>query len=266
MNRPSGASRDVIRVLVADSNQTQSQLLSSALRRQPGTKVTCCRGELSDCLHALGTSPADIVLLGDGSSDHDHLIQALRTLHSNHPDVGLILLLDSYDRQLVVNAMRAGARGLFCRACQPFRALCRCISVVHQGQYWANTEQVGYVIDALSSSPPARVIGANGVGLLTAREDQVVNLVAEGIGNREVAAQLGIKENTVKKSLLRIYDKLGVSNRVELVLYALTHRGSGQVDSGRAVRPRSTDPVGMQCLDPEHVSLLGQECGCIPEN
>jgi len=59
---------------------------------------------------------------------------------------------------------------------------------------------------------------ARGEALLTPREDQVVNLVAEGIGNRDIAQQLGIKENTVKKSLMRIYDKVGVSNRVELVL------------------------------------------------
>jgi DNA-binding NarL/FixJ family response regulator len=96
--------------------------------------------------------------------------------------------------------------------------------VVHQGQLWANTEQMGYIIDALKSNPTLQVINARGEGLLTAREAQVVNLVAEGLGNRGIAELLHIKENTVKKSLLRIYDKLGVSNRVELVLYALTHR------------------------------------------
>ena len=228
MNASSGASRDLIRVLVADSNQTQSQLLSSALRRQPGLRVACCRSDVSDCLQALRSAPIDIVLLGDGPANHDTLIETLRTLHANHPRTGLILLLDSYDRNLVVNAMRTGVRGLFSRASQPFRALCRCISVVHQGQFWANTEHMGYVIDALTSSPPTHIINAKGEGLLSPREEQVVNLVAEGIGNREVALQLGIKENTVKKSLLRIYDKLGVSNRVELVLYALSHRGSEQ--------------------------------------
>jgi len=225
MNFPSGAGREVIRVLVADSNQTQSQLLSSALRRLPGLRVTWCRGELSETLRALREVPSNIVLLGDGTTDHEDLIQNLRTLRTDHPDVGLILLVDSYDCNLVVNALRAGARGLFCRAHQPFRALCRCISVVHQGQYWANTEQMGFVIDALNSPSSARVVNAKGEGLLTQREEQVVNLVAEGIGNREIAQQLGIRENTVKKSLLRIYDKLGVSNRVELVLYALSHRG-----------------------------------------
>jgi DNA-binding CsgD family transcriptional regulator len=96
---------------------------------------------------------------------------------------------------------------------------------------------MGYIIDALTSSPSTRIINAKGDGLLSPREEQVVNLVAEGIGNREVAQQLGIKENTVKKALLRIYDKLDVSNRVELVLYALTHRGAeASAPSGRRIR------------------------------
>jgi DNA-binding NarL/FixJ family response regulator len=227
MKASSDVSRYLIGVLVADSNLTQAQLLSSALRRKPGIKVNCCRGELSDCIQALRSVSVDIVLLGGGATDHNQ-IDTLRSLHASHPQVGLILLLDSYDRNLVVNAMRAGAHGLFCRTCQPFRALSRCISVVHQGQFWANTEQLGYVIEALRSAPQARVINAKGECLLTPREEQVVGLVAGGIGNREVAQQLGIAENTVKKSLLRIYDKLGISNRVELVLYALTHRVASQ--------------------------------------
>jgi len=222
------ASRPSIRILLADSNQTQAQLLSSALRRQPGLSVTCCRSELSNCLQALRSTQVDAVLIGDSHADHIHLIDTLRGLHASHPHIHLILLLDSYDRNLVVEALRAGARGLFCRASQQFQALCRCISVVHQGQLWASTEQIGYMIEALKSGSSTRVINAKGECLLTPREEQVVGLVAGGIGNREVAQQLGIAENTVKKSLLRIYDKLGVSNRVELVLYALTHRVASQ--------------------------------------
>jgi DNA-binding NarL/FixJ family response regulator len=258
MKDPSGASRDLIRVLVADSNQTQSQLLSSALRRQRGLRITCCGSELSDCLQALRSAPADILLLGDGPADHDRLIETLRNLHANHSRLGLILLLDSYDRNLVVNAMRSGVRGLFCRASQPFQALCRCIAVIYQGQYWANTEQMGYVIEALTSSPSMRIINAKGDGLLSPREEQVVNLVAEGIGNREIAQQLGIKENTVKKSLLRIYDKLGVSNRVELVLYAFTHRGAGTETGAPGVPKRPPlSSVAEDCVESIQVSVGG---------
>src|SRR5262249_2720527 len=201
--------------------------------------------------------PADVVLLGDGPSDHDNLIQILRTLHNHHPHVGLILLLDRYDRSLVVDAMRSGARGLFCRASQPFRALCRCITVVHQGQFWANTEQIGYLVEALSLNFFPRVVNAKGVGLLTAREVQVVDLVVEGISNREMAQQLDIKENTVKKSLQRIYDKLGVSNRVELVLYALTHRGTERTNSVPPKEPAVLAQNSEYFVERSQFGLLG---------
>ena len=253
MKSQSHASRPSIRILLADSNQTQAQLLSSALRRQPGFSVTCCRSELSNSLQALRSIEVDVALVSDSPTDHIHLIDALRGLHANHPHIGLILLLDSYDRSLVVDALRAGARGLFCRASQPFRALCRCISVVHQGQLWASAEQIGYLIEALRSGRPTRVINAKGEGLLTPREDQVVSLVAEGIGNREIGQELGVKENTVKKSLLRVYEKVGVSNRVELVLYALTHRSE---------QTEQPSPTKMSAASERHVSR-GAEAGPI---
>jgi DNA-binding NarL/FixJ family response regulator len=255
MNAPASGSRARIRVLVADSNQTQSQLLSSALRRHAALKVTCCHGELADCLQAVASAPVDVLLLGDGPASHEQLLTTLRGLHNIHPRIGIVLLLDAYDRGLVVNALRAGARGLFCRAREPFRALCRCITVVHSGQFWANTEQMEYMVEALSSSAPSRVVNAKGEGLLTARENQVVNLVAEGAGNREISSHLGITENTVKKSLLRIYDKLGVSNRVELVLYALTHRATQANPEIVAPRARLGERETIQCVDPNQVNL-----------
>jgi two-component system, NarL family, response regulator DegU len=263
-----GTSRVPIHVLVADSNQTQCQLLSSALRRQPDLKITSCRSEALDCLQALRSDPADILLMGDGPANRNLLIETLRSLHNHHPRLGLIFLVDSYDRDLVVKAMRAGVRGLFCRASQPFRALCRCISAVHQGQFWTNTEQMGYIIDALSSAPATRVINAKGEDLLTPRQEQIVSLVAEGIGNREIGEQLGIKENTVKKSLLRTYDKLGVSNRVELVLYALTHRGSEKTAETDAPSPslrKAPAPahLGVGRLEANQVDLLATDSACL---
>ena len=98
---------------------------------------------------------------------------------------------------------------------------------------------MGYIVEAVGSTPRARVVDSKGAGLLTAREEQVVNLVADGAGNRAFAQQLGIKENTVKKSLMRIYDKVGVSNRVELVLYALTHRGIDVIAPGMPEAPEA---------------------------
>jgi DNA-binding NarL/FixJ family response regulator len=215
---------EVISLLVADSNQTRSQLLCSALRRQGSFKVASSRAELSACLSVLELIPADVLLLADGiTEDRERLYELLRGVHSADPKIAMVLLLDHYDRDLVVNSLRAGAQGLFCLASMPFKSLCRCITSVYQGQYWTNTEQMHYVIDALSTGPSVRLINSRGQVMLTPREEQTVSLVAEGLNNREIAGELNLKENTVKKSLLRIYDKLGVSNRVELVLYALSH-------------------------------------------
>lgn len=242
MNVPSEASRDVIRVLLADSNQTQSEVMGSALRRHPAFRVACCRAEMSECLRALEADPAQVVLLGSRGNAHREIVAMVRGLHTAYPKSGLILLLDSYDRGLVVDVMRCGARGLFSLAEQSFKSLCRCIACVHQGQIWASTEQLSYLIDALSVNPSMHVTDARGVGLLTPREEEVVALVAEGISNREIAQKLKIKENTVKKALLRIYDRLGVSNRVELVLYALTHR-----ENSKRVVPITTSLSAARC-------------------
>jgi DNA-binding CsgD family transcriptional regulator len=102
---------------------------------------------------------------------------------------------------------------------------------VRNGQIWTNNEQLSFVIEALTQLPSLHVINARGESLLTPREEEVVTLVAEGLTNRSIARQLRVTENTVKKSLLRIFDKLGISNRVELVLYALTERKTTEPDT-----------------------------------
>ena len=101
--------------------------------------------------------------------------------------------------------------------------LCKCISCVARGEVWLNNEQTHYVADALSEVPTLRVVNSNGRTLLTPREEQVVALVADGLTNRQVAEELGLSEHTIKKYLLRIFDKVGTSSRVELVLYAMAH-------------------------------------------
>ena len=93
----------------------------------------------------------------------------------------------------------------------------------YQGQIWTNSQQLQYLAESLSCVPSLRVVDSKGGRLLTAREEQVVALVAEGLGNRDIASELNVTEHTVKKYLFRIFEKLGVSNRVELVLYAVNH-------------------------------------------
>ena len=218
----------VIGVLVADSNQMQCQLLASALRRRPEFRVSSCNLEAEAILRGMVASPIAVAVLNtDHHADRGPDMAIVRRLHVVHPEIATVLLLGGYDREVVVNAFRAGAKGLFPSE-HPFRLLCKCIQSVHGGQVWANSEQLQYVIGGLAALPTLRVVSAAGAKLLTPREEQVVILVADGLSNRGISHELNLSENTIKKYLFRIFDKLGISSRVELVLYAVGHAGNHQ--------------------------------------
>jgi len=154
----------------------------------------------------------------------------LRRFHLSHPAIPKILLVDSCDRDLVVSAFRSGARGIFAITDANLRLLCKCLLRVAAGQIWANTEQLSYVMDLFSEVPSLRVLNSRGTSLLTPREEQVVALVAEGLVNRQIASELNLSPHTVKKYLFRIFEKLGVSTRVELVLYAVNNGDPRQAE------------------------------------
>jgi two-component system, NarL family, response regulator DegU len=119
---------------------------------------------------------------------------------------------------------------------------------VHEGQIWAKTQQLEFIVNALAQSPSLRVVDANGTKLLTKREEDLLHLVADGLGNRDIARQLSLSENTVKNYMFHIFEKLGISNRVELVLYALSNsnRVPMSVSGGRS--PAAVD----QAQEPPH--------------
>jgi len=143
-----------------------------------------------------------------------------REISHGSPATRVVMLLDSSERGPVVEAFRAGARGVFFRT-EALKLLAKCIHCVHAGQVWAGSGELHYLLEAIAEPLPLRFNGPSGKTLLSAREIDVVRCVAEGLTNREIAQRLSLREHTVKNYLFRIFDKLGVSSRVEVVLYAL---------------------------------------------
>jgi DNA-binding NarL/FixJ family response regulator len=210
----------VVKVLVADSGPIQSQLLTRALKNRRDFHVCAVVAETAALRSYLQANQVDVVLIA-GSQLPD--LSLLRWLRVSYPHIAPVLLAENEERELVINAFRAGAKGIFLFTKTPFPLLCKCIQCVFQGQTWINSQQMSYVLDALSDMPTLRVVNSNGRFLLTPREEQVVALVADGLTNRGIATELGLSEHTIKKYLLRIFDKVGISSRVELVLYAMSH-------------------------------------------
>jgi two-component system, NarL family, nitrate/nitrite response regulator NarL len=223
-----------VRVLLADSKPMESQLLSGSLRHR-GFPVVTCGCEVTPILELVEAGLTDVVVLNSapnltGIPD----LSPLRTLHLTHPQIPKVLLMDVETRELSVQAFRCGARGLFCLAESSFQSFCECIEQVYRGQIFASTQQLNHLLESVCQVPSLQVLSASGEMLLTSREEQVVALVADGLGNRDVATELGLSEHTVKKYLFRIFEKLGISSRVELVLYALHHGAPQQLSWARA--------------------------------
>ncbi len=238
----SAATSDVIGVLIADSNRMQAQLLASALRRHSEFHIITCQMNTVSILQAVTSRlPRIAVLSLNSSANVSEAVTTLRRFHFSHPEIPKVLLIDICDRELVVNAFRSGARGIFSINDANLRLLCKCLLRVADGEIWANNEQLNYVMDLVSEVPSLRVLNSRGSRLLTAREEQVVALVTEGLGNRQIASELNLSPHTIKKYVFRIFEKLGVSNRVELVLYAVNNGDPRQAE-WVAGAPAASDP------------------------
>jgi two-component system, NarL family, nitrate/nitrite response regulator NarL len=218
-------SQSPIQVLVGDTSRINSHLLASALKRDHRLLIIGAASSSREFLESAARQTPDVVIIS-AHFDDDPLggMVTLREFHEDHPTIPAVMLLDSPRREVVIDAFRAGARGIFNKH-ESLKTLCKCVRVVYEGQIWANSCEITFALEALSSAPTSRTMNVGGLNLLSPRELQVVHYLAEGLTNREIGEQLGLSRHTVKNYLLKIFDKLGVSNRVELVFLKLSQPG-----------------------------------------
>jgi two-component system nitrate/nitrite response regulator NarL len=221
----------VVRVLVADSSRIHTQLLSEALQRDAELDVVHWNADHGLSAAALA---ADVNVLAVSSAlngEPARGLAALRELRAARPSIRGVVLLDSRRPEAILDAFRAGARGVFNRD-SSIEMFCKCIRSVHQGQIWADSADVALVIDALASTPHMRLPATDALNLLSKRETEVVQCLVQGLTNREIAERMGLSQHTVKNYLFRVFDKLGVSSRTELLFMALSQNGSSEEPSG----------------------------------
>jgi DNA-binding NarL/FixJ family response regulator len=210
-----------------------NQLIVEALRRDSKVDplpLVCTPQNFSSQL--LSLSP-DIVLLGERSASPRQLLECIRVATTTLPGARSIVLLDSAKSELVIEAFRTGARGVICRE-ESIDVLLDAIHSVHKGHIWMGDNQFQYLMGTLEPTSLSSVVDDNGTALLTKRELDVVQGVIDGLTNKEIASRLQLSEHTVKNYLFRLFDKLGVSNRAELVSYAHAHRSFADGESRSA--------------------------------
>jgi DNA-binding NarL/FixJ family response regulator len=221
-----------------------SELVMQSLNRHQGLHVVASAATAQEVLDVVRSADVDVALISATLADGPLSgFGVLRQICERSPKVRSVILFYGPERYLVADAFRAGARGVFCLSQSTIKLLRRCVQQVHAGQIWANSSELAEVVEALSQLAPMRVVNAEGMRLLTKREEDVVRLVAEGLQNREVAKELKLSEHTIRNYMFHVFEKLGVSSRVELALYAVSSTKSAQTDAVQNGKP-AKKPVG----------------------
>ena len=212
--------RSPIRILIADDHA----IFRGGLRKLlEGANDISIVGEASnglECVKMLAKLRPDILLLDLRMPEKDGW-GVLEEVNFDSLPTRTIVLTAAEDDRDVVRAMRLGARGVVLKH-SASDLLVKSIRTVHNGEIWLDNRMTAEVIDAFKKS--AESGQRREKPLLSDREKQVVQLVAQGLGNREIGQKLSISEQTVKNHLHNIFDKLGVFDRLELALYAIHHR------------------------------------------
>jgi len=226
-----------VSVFVADSTPLTGYLIAEALRRDRSLAITSA--EASSVILTATTLKPDVAIISEQLQGKPGKgFEVLRELRSVVPNTRTVILLDSAERAPVVGAFRSGARGVFSRSA-PLKMLTRCVHRVHEGQFWVSGLEVGYLLETLAQAPATRLVDSQGTMLLSEREQDVIRWLVAGLTNRAIARELKISPNTVKNYLFRIFNKLGVSSRVEVVLYAANQRWVAEPRPCEVIRPRA---------------------------
>jgi two-component system nitrate/nitrite response regulator NarP len=202
------------RVLIADDHPIMLSGIEAILRDSPYEVVkTVSNGAAA--LEALPIASPDILIL-DVQMPECTGMDVLRTLRGRGDMRPLVLLTASLDDANLIEAIQLGVNGVILKDGAQ-NLLLHCLAEVLKGNRWIDKSLLERALDLAMKSPASP---PDGLASLSARERAVVGLVAQGLRNKEIAAELNITEGTVKVYLHRIYEKVGVSNRTELALYA----------------------------------------------
>jgi DNA-binding NarL/FixJ family response regulator len=212
-----------IRILIADDERLFREALQKLLETEKDFSVVGGAADGAETIQLVRRLRPDILLL-DLAMPRLPGLDALRALAKGRLGVRTLVLTGEVTRDDIHTALRLGARGVVLKD-SSHELLFRSIRAVFEGGYWLGDDAIGDLLPGLRAlRPSASPVSRNRPFNLTARELDVVRAVVSGHSNKEIAKRFGIKEDTVKHHLTSIYDKVGVSNRLELALFAM-HQG-----------------------------------------
>jgi DNA-binding NarL/FixJ family response regulator len=209
-----------IRVILADSQAIYRVGIRKVFALEDDLRVVAQADSLENLRAAIERFPTDVVLL-EGSlltGTSNVIPELLRAA----PDVKLIVQAVAADENQTVELYRRGVRGIISRSISP-DLLVRCVRRIAAGETWIDNQSVSWVIEAYRAQAAA-LVNPRSQPKLSPKEMAIITCITQGKRNKEIAYQLGTTEQVIKNYLRKIYDKLGVSDRLELALYCLHNK------------------------------------------
>ncbi len=210
-----------IRILIADDHAIFRDGLKKLLESEPDFTVVGEAGDGAEAIKLAQKLKPDLLLLDLAMPRMPGMV-ALRELTTSSVPVRTIVLAAAVGKEQIVEALQLGARGVVLKE-SATQQLLKSLRAVMAGEYWVGRESVSDLVQYLrvasgvAASPQKKHFG------LTPRELEIVGTIVAGYTNKDIAQKFSISEDTVKHHLTNIFDKLGVSTRLELALFAINH-------------------------------------------
>src|SRR3984957_18637830 len=213
-------SKGTIRVIVADTQAIFRAGLRKIFALADDIRVVAQAESLDQTLTAIQRFSADIVIFEAALAVNP--ADSISDLLRQNTTCRLVVVLQEPDQEMTLELFRRGAHGIVSREVEP-EMLVECLRRVAQGEPWLESRAVAWVMQAYRTQG-ARPTGSRPKVSLTPKESLIVSCVTQGMKNKEIALRVGTTEQVVKNYLRKVYDKLGVADRLELALYCLNHR------------------------------------------
>jgi two-component system, NarL family, nitrate/nitrite response regulator NarL len=217
---PAAPASPEVRVILADSQAIYRVGMRKVFGPESGVVVVAEADNLQSLQDTVQRAPAEVLLLeGAMITGTANAVPALVRLA---PDLKIIVQAASTDESHTVDLYRRGVRGIIPRSISP-DLLVKCVRKIAAGETWIDNQSVTWVIEAYRSQA-GNMSNPRNQPRLNQKEMLIIAGITQGKRNKEIAYQLGTTEQVVKNYLRKIYDKLGVSDRLELALYCLHHQ------------------------------------------
>ncbi len=231
---PEDQGTSTIRLIIADTEPIFRVGIRKVFALEDDIRVVAQAESLGQTVSALAKFPCDVLLFGTMMSPNppDAVSELIRKT-----SVRIILVSHEMGEDETVDYLRRGVRGIVTRSISP-DLLVKCVRKVHAGETWLDNRGVNWVIEAYRAQA-SQLTSPRQKVRLSEKELLIIAGVTQGMKNKDIAQEIGTTEQVVKNYLRKVYDKLGVSDRLELALYCMHHR---LLEGLRKTEPQSAGP------------------------